>query len=192
MPQKAGGGVLSPCLSCRCKAADADQFDKVLLIPRRVGGKAHLLDGVGVPVLKVVADRELFIRHHDGWLTLHILYGYAAHGNKLMRDAGGYPMGLTYPFHEKFEAERIEDPIHLEFGERAAIWLNRVYHAVGLPDYPSLVSDQARSSMAELELLASIALQAAEYAEEEEYKTLQCAAFDPVEAEWRFADFESI
>jgi len=137
-------------------------------------------------------DPRRFIRDSDGWLTLYIAYGFAAHGNKLVLEENGYPSVLVYVTHSKFSLEDIGDHIHLEFGKSVTNWLDRVHRAVGLPDYPSLVYEQARSPMTELELLASTALRVAEYTEPDERKPMQCAVFDPVEAQWRFADYDMI
>jgi hypothetical protein len=137
-------------------------------------------------------DPRRFIRDHDGWLTLYIAYGFAAHGNKLVLRENGYPSGLIYTTHSKFSLEDIKEHIHFEFGKSVTNWLDRVHRAVGVPEYPSLVYEQAQSPMAELELLASTALRVAEYTEPDEHKPMQCALFDPVEAQWRFADYDTI
>ena len=137
-------------------------------------------------------DPRRTIRSQNGWLSMYIFYGFAAHGNKLILNEDGYLSGLSYPLHHQFKVEDVEEHIHLEFHQHISDWLDRVHRAVGLPDYPSLVYEQAKSSMAELEMIASTALQIAEYTEPDERKPVQCAIYDPVESQWCFADYDTI
>ena len=41
----------------------------------------------------------IFIRRHGGWFSLFILYGYAAHDNKLLLNRRGHPIELFYIQH---------------------------------------------------------------------------------------------
>jgi len=140
-------------------------------------------------------DPRRFILNHDGWLSLYLCCGFVAQGGKLVLDECASPSELIYPLHHQFKPEDIEEHIHLEFGESVTGWLDRVQRAVGLPDYPSLVYELSRSSMPELDLTASRALQAARYIERECFEPTQptqCAVFDPVESQWCFADTDTI
>jgi len=134
-----------------------------------------------------------FIRDYDGWLTLYIVYGFAARNNKLLLSKGGDIQVLPFWVHRKFNLEGIEEHIHFTFPDDLSDWLNRVHRAVALPDYPSLAYEQAKSTMGELEIVASTALQVADYMEgEAHHKPVECAVFDPVESEWCFADYDTI
>jgi len=140
-------------------------------------------------------DPRRFIRNRDCWLSLYLCYGFGAQGGKLILGECGSPYGLTYPLHHQFKPEDIEEHIHLEFDENVTGWLERVQRAVGLPDYPSLVYELSRSSMPELDLTASRALQVARYIDlkcHDPAQPIQCAVFDPVEAQWCFADTDTI
>ena len=140
-------------------------------------------------------DPRRFILNRDCWLSLHLCYGFGAQGGKLILDEYGSPSGLVYRLHLQFKPEDIEEHIHLGFDKNITGWLERVQRAIGLPDYPSLVHELSRSSMPELELTASTALQAVSYIHLECYEPTQpaqCAVFDPVEAQWCFVDTDII
>ena len=134
-------------------------------------------------------DPRDFIRQHDGWLSMYVVFGFAAYDNKLLLDEMGHPSMLLYTIYEKIPPEQIGDHFHLEFSENMTNWLDRVHRVAGLPDYDSIISEQARSSMTELDIIASSALQVADYLEKKKcHGLVQCAIYDPVEAEWRFID----
>jgi hypothetical protein len=137
-------------------------------------------------------DPRTFIQRHEQCLSLYIVYGYEAHDNKLKPNKNGFPNGLIYPLHYQFAPQEAQDHFHLQFSEKMTGWLDRLHKAAGLPDYQSLVYEQAKSSMAELVMDATAALQAAEYLNEPGQEATQCALFDPVEAQWRFVGLNSI
>lgn len=139
-------------------------------------------------------DPRDFIRQHGGWLSMYIVFGFAAYDKKLLLDEMGRPSMLLYTIYEKIPPEQIEDHFHLEFSENMTNWLDRVHRMAGLPDYDNIISEQTRSPMAELDIIASSALQVADYLEEKQCGSLvQCAIYDPVEAEWRFVnDIENL
>ena len=139
-------------------------------------------------------DPRRFILSRDCWLSLYICCGFVAQGGKLMLDEYGSPYELIYPLYHQFKPEEIEEHIHLEFDENVRGWLERVPHIVGLPDYLSLALEQGQSSMPELELTASTALQAVSYIDLNCFdptQPAQCAVFDPVESQWCFVDADT-
>jgi len=140
-----------------------------------------------------VADPRIFIRHHDNWLSLHIVYGYGAHNNKVLLDTGGYPCGQIFALHYQFSPENIDSHFCLNIQEEITSKLNKLHRLAGLPDYWSLVHEQAQSSMPELDVLASTALRVADYIEiDKVQESTQCALYDPVEAKWRFVGFDAL
>jgi hypothetical protein len=134
-------------------------------------------------------DPRAFIRKHDGWFSMYVAFGFAAYDNKLMLDRTDHMRTLLYVIYGKFAPEQIEDHFHLGFGESMMNWLDKIHRVAGLSDYDQLISEQARCSVAELSVIASSALQAADYLDEKAcHGLMQCALYDPVEAEWRFID----
>jgi hypothetical protein len=133
-------------------------------------------------------DPRDFIQNR--WLSLYILYGYAAHNNKLLMDKSGHPSGVLCTQHHPFNPKNARKNFRVGLSDKTATMLNRFHKKAGLLDYWCLVSEQARLSMAELDVIVSTALQAADYCNDINQELTQCAFYDPVEAGWRFVDVD--
>jgi hypothetical protein len=138
-------------------------------------------------------DPRIFIQSHDGWLTLYVVYGFAAHNNKLLLDEDGFLCPLLYPNYIQFDLDDIPEHIHIDFSDGTLIdRLEKLHRSAGLSDYRRLVYEQAQSSMAELSMMAGAALRVADFQDAREHRATQCAIYDPIEAKWRFVDLEDV
>jgi hypothetical protein len=158
-----------------------------LISQGNIGRRAHQL----YPFEAI--DPRIFIQSHDGWLTLYIVYGFAANNNKLLLNESGFPCPHIHTIYIPFDLENIPEHIHIDFSGNTIIdRLNKLHRQVGLPDYQSLVYEQAQCSMAELEIMTSAALQAVDYQDAQDHEVTQCAIYDPIEVKWRFVDWEVV
>jgi len=137
-------------------------------------------------------DPRTFIRRHNGWLSLYIVYGYAAHNNKILLSKNGRPAAMLYTLHRAYSPEEIKEHFHLAISDEVTGWLDELHKKARLPDYQSLVSEQARTSMDELDFMASTALQVGDFMEARGHEVTQCALYDPVESEWRFVSQDDL
>ena len=149
-------------------------------------------DGRGYRIVPFEAiDPRHFIRTHERWLTIYVVYGFAARGERLLTDASGHLQTLSHIKHFHIEPEA-EAHFHLNFGEQAIDWLEALHRAAGIPDYANMIEDLAGSSPAEIERHAQDALlRAATVIGGDGYIT-HCALYDTVDGQWRFAEIADL
>lgn len=131
-------------------------------------------------------DPRSFIKAHDGWFTIHLIYGIAAHQNRLMLSAEGDVQVL--PLVNHFQ-------IPIDFGEAFTIQFHESVHA----NLETLYSRAGLNASSWLdEMTQWTPAEAARYAFEAREKIKrpltgstgisQCAFYDPIEQRWRFAN----
>lgn len=131
-------------------------------------------------------DPRSFIKAHDGWFTIHLIYGIAAHQNRLMLSPEGDVQVL--PLANHFQ-------ISYDFGEAFTTQFHASVHA----NVEALYSRAGLNASSWLdEMTQWTPAEAARYALEarENIKRpltgatgiTQCAFYDPIEQCWRFAN----
>lgn len=131
-------------------------------------------------------DPRSFIKAHDGWFTIHLIYGFAAHKNRLMLSPEGNVQVLPLANHFQIPSD-FGEAFTIQFHESVHANLEKLYSRAGL-NASSWLDEMAQWTPAE----------AARYAVEAREKIKrpltgstgisQCAFYDPIEQRWCFAD----
>ena len=133
-------------------------------------------------------DPRHFIQEHAGWLTVYLVYGFAARRRRLILSNEGELLPLTKANHFQITPE-MKDHFHLNFHADAMAWLERMHVNAGMHDYAQIVRDLADASTAETVIHAHEALQRVKSPERGTTNITDCGLYDPVEQQWRFASF---
>ena len=136
-------------------------------------------------------DPRHFLNTHDNWLSIYTVYGFAASGDKLVTDGLGNLQALTQVTHFRIEPEDANH-LHLNFGENAVNWLDKLHRTAGLPDYARMIEDMTESSVAEIERHAQDALRQVVAPIVGSSDITHCALYDIIEGGWRFAALENL
>lgn len=136
-------------------------------------------------------DPRPFIQEHEGWLTVYLVYGFAAHGRALIQGNHGEPLALSHGTHFQITPE-MEDHFHLQFPERTVAWLERLHGAADILDYGRVAQDLSEASRTELDAQAREALERVTSSDAGRDCITHCALYDPIEQQWRFAPFEAL
>lgn len=131
-------------------------------------------------------DPRSFIKAHDGWFTIHLIYGIAAHQNRLMLSAegdvqvlplanhfqipGDFGEAFTIQFHASVHANL--ETLYLRAGLNASSWLDEMTQWT--PAEAARYALEAREKI-KRPLTGSTGIS-------------QCAFYDPIEQRWRFAN----
>ncbi len=128
-------------------------------------------------------DPRPFIKGHGGWLTVYLVYGFAAAHDGLLLSDRGEPMSLMQASH--FQIDPSTEHFHLAFHDGLLSWLDRLHTTAGIPDYRRIAQEHAEASAAELNDLAQDALRRIERASSRAIESTHCALYDPIEQRWR-------
>ena len=149
-------------------------------------------DGRGYRIVPFEAiDPRHFIRTHERWLTIYVVYGFAARGERLLTDASGQLQTLSHIKHFHIEPEA-EAHFHLNFGEQAIVWLETLHRAAGIPDYPSMIGDLAGLNATEIERHAQDASRHAATVMGSGEQVTHCALYDALEGQWSCAAIKDL
>lgn len=129
-------------------------------------------------------DPRPFIKGHGGWLTVYLVYGFAATSDGLLLSKRGEPMSLMQGTHFQIDPDSTEH-FHLQFGEKILAWLDHLHERAGMSDYGRIAQEQAEASAAELHGLAREALHRLGNPPAGESESTHCALYDPIDQRWR-------
>jgi len=128
----------------------------------------------------------------DGFLSLLMVFGYAATERGLIPDEAGRQIPLTYNVHEPMNVENMDDEkVTLGISPDITEWFDSFYQKVGILDYPKIIQDGANALPVEIEAMTSDALDRANFASKDAEIT-HCAAYDPLERAWRFVPRQEV
>jgi hypothetical protein len=137
-------------------------------------------------------DPRPFIAGHHHWLTLYLVYGFAARGNHLLLSERGNVQALTVGMHFQITPD-IFDHFHLSFSDDLIEELNVLHRTAGLYDYGDILTELTECSAEELDQKAQEATERIgnPICGDNDHVT-HCALYDPIEQRWRFAAFADI
>ncbi len=150
----------------------------------RHGGQFH------VRPFESLSPRPI-IKANGGWLTVYLIYGYAASSQRLMRNELGGLAPLAQGVNFQIDADSTEH-VHLQFGPGILGWLDRLHEKAGLLDQAQIRQEQAESSPAESHALAQAAVRAIKNPQTKHDNIAQCGLYDPIEQRWRFVNFADL
>jgi hypothetical protein len=152
--------------------------------PNRQGGRSQ------VRPFDSINPRSL-IQANGGWLTVYLVYGYAASDKRLMRNELGGLAPLAQGVNFQIDADSAEH-IQLQFGPGVLNWLDRLNDKAGLVDLAQIRQEQAESSAAEAFVEAQTAVRQIKNPQAKHDDIAQCGLYDPIEQSWRFVDFADL
>lgn len=138
-----------------------------------------------------VIDPRPYLRQHDNWFTVYMVYGFAARGEQLMTDSKGGLQALSHVTHFRITPD-IAQHFHLSFGERVIDWLETLHRVAEIPDYARMIEDLALSSPFEIERFAQDALRQVVAPVVGKNNISHCALYDTVEGRWCFAALKGL
>lgn len=136
-------------------------------------------------------DPRAFIKGHDGWLTVYLVYGFAARNNRMVLTDRGEPMPLTLGIHFQIDINAT-DHVHLQFSDKLLDWLDRLHLKARIPDHGRVAQEQAEASTIELDRLAQDASQHIAGIGYTTADITHCSIFDPIEQRWQFVSFTEL
>lgn len=131
-------------------------------------------------------DPQIFLDQHKGWLTVFLVYGFAAEHGKVWGDEGGQPVPFGKMLHFQLGTDNEAKQFTLEFGGELAQWLARLHERAEIYDHADTHCDLEQMSHDELDRCAKEAVRRMPQAPRGTGAVLQCALYDPLEQEWRF------
>ena len=137
-------------------------------------------------------DPRPYIASHDHWLTLYLVYGFAARAEKLVLSDSGELQAMTLVTHFRITPDQF-DHFQLAFPDELIDSLNAMHVTAGLHDYGGILEDQADVSLEELDRDAQEATRRiGPFVTGGSDDITGCAVYDPIEQRWRFAVFTDI
>ncbi|OEC59304.1 hypothetical protein [Pseudomonas sp. ENNP23] len=140
--------------------------------------------GYHARLLSQCFDPNAYLRAHQGWLRLHICYGFAAHQyNLLEMNEWFVPVGRLAQVHiGKWTAAH-----YLSWGQELTQLLQTCYEQAGLRNYNAQLNEWDDASASEIRWQANEALRAMPPRLSGHEPLSQIALFDAVECRWCFA-----
>lgn len=136
-------------------------------------------------------DPRALIKSHDGWLTVYLVYGFSARGNRFLLNGRGEPIPLTLGTHFQIDIDAA-DQVHLQFSDKLLTWLDRLHQKARIPDHGRVAQEQSEGSATELDRLAQDALLRIAGIDAAAPAITHCGIFDPIERCWRFVSFAEL
>jgi hypothetical protein len=137
-------------------------------------------------------DPRPYIAEHNHWLTLYLVYGFAARGKHLLVNEQGNVQTLTLGTHFQITPDMFEH-FHLAFPDSLVDELNAVHRAAGIYDYGDILNELTGRSVQDLDWQAREATECiGEPVSGDNDNVTHCALYDPTEQRWRFAAFPDI
>jgi hypothetical protein len=137
-------------------------------------------------------DPRPYIAAHNHWLTLYLVYGFAARGKHLLVSERGNVQALTLRTHFQITPDMF-DHFHLSFPDGLVGELNAVHHTAGIHDYGDILNELTECSVQDLDRQAQEATERiGEPVSGDNENVTHCALYDPIEQRWRFAAFADI
>jgi len=137
-------------------------------------------------------DPRPYISKHDHWLTLYLVYGFAARGKHLLVSERGHVQALALGTHFQITPD-MYDHFHLAFPDSLVDELNAVHHTAGIYDYGDILSELTGCSAHDLDRQAEEATERiGEPVSGDSENVTHCALYDPIEQRWRFAAFADV
>ena len=131
------------------------------------------------------------IQANGGWLTVYLVYGYAASNKRLMCDESGGLAPLAQGVSFQIDADSTEH-IQLRFGPGVLRWLDRLHVKAGLLDLAQIRQEQEKSPASDALAQAQTAVQRINNPQPKHDEIAQCGLYDPIEQGWRFVDFADL
>ncbi|MEO9332451.1 hypothetical protein ABI260_09140 [Pseudomonas guguanensis] len=142
------------------------------------------VEGYQARLLSECFDPNAYLRDHQGWLSLHICCGFAAHSQHLLEaEQRLIPMGWLAQAH----LGEWTSTHYLAWGQQLSQQLQACYDRVGLRNYNALLNEWDDVCAAEMRWHTDEALHAMPPRLSSQQKPSQFALFDAVECRWRFA-----
>jgi hypothetical protein len=136
-------------------------------------------------------DPLTHLAHHEDWLCLNLVYGFAACGKKLVLSQRGELQAMATAFGNKITrgmCEHFQLPFHRDMFD----FLNVLHSAAGLHDYGDILEDQANASPMELDGEAREAMERIGPAFIGKHIITDVALYDPIEQRWRFVPLAAL
>ena len=131
-------------------------------------------------------DPRSFINAHDGWFTIHLIYGIAAHQNRLMLNPEGDVQALPVANHFQV-ADDFGAALTIQFHESVHTNIETLYSRAGL-NASSWLDEMSQWTPAEAMRYALEAREKIKRPLTGAAGITQCAFYDPIEQHWRFAN----
>lgn len=131
-------------------------------------------------------DPRSFIKAHDGWFTIYLIYGIAAHQDRLMLspegDVQALPLANHFQIPDDFGAA-----FTVQFHASVHTNIDTLYSRAGF-NADSWLDEMAQWTPAEAMCYALEARKKIQRPLTGSNGITQCAFYDPVEQRWRFAN----